>query len=90
MGIWYFALDSSKYHLEALELLTHLERHEWSEWWGLYSDHQHVKIISLTYLITGYHVPISFEIVNSFVWATSILLIHRVSKLLLIKNKLTT
>jgi len=90
MGIWYFALDSGKYHLEALNLITHLQSHEWSEWWALYPEHHHVKIISLTYLITGYHVPISFEIVNSFVWATSILLIHRVSKLLFINNNLTS
>ncbi|MDB4140319.1 hypothetical protein N9746_07430 [Candidatus Thioglobus sp.] len=90
MGIWYFALDSGKYHQEALNLITHLQSHEWSEGWALYPEHQHVKIISLTYLITGYHEPISFEIVNSFVWATSILLIHRVSKLLFINNNLTS
>ena len=90
MGVWYFALDSGKYHQEALNLVTHLQRHEWAEWWNLYRNHLNVKIISLTYLITGYHVPITYEIVNCFVWATSILLIHRVSKLLFINNNLTS
>ncbi len=90
MGLWYFALDSGKYHKEALDLVTHLQRHEWSEWWNSYANHPNVKIISLTYLITGYHVPIAYEIVNCFVWATSILLIRRVSKLLFINNNLTS
>ena len=60
MGIWNFARDSSKYHQEALKLVAHLQRHEWAEWWNLYRNHLNVKIISLTYLITGYHVPITY------------------------------
>ena len=74
-GLWLFAQDSTKYHIEALDLTTYIEKSAWSDWWYLYQNHFHVKAISLIYWLTGYHSPISFEIVNSLVWATSFLLI---------------
>ena len=81
-GLWNFARDSTKYHNEALHLVTHIEKSAWYEWWYLYPHHQNVKLISLTYWLTGYHSPISFAIINAVVWATSFLLIIRVSDLL--------
>ena len=81
-GLWNFSRDSFKYHNEALNLITYIEKSAWSDWWYLYPHHQNVKLISLTYWLTGYYSPISFEIVNSVVWATSFLLIIRVSELL--------
>ena len=35
LGFWHFARDSAKYHEEALNLVAHLRRHEWSEWLNL-------------------------------------------------------
>jgi len=81
-GLWNFARDSTLYHEEALNLVTYIEKSAWFDWWYLYPDHQHIKLISLVYWITGYHSPIAFEIVNSVVWATSLFLIYRVSELL--------
>ena len=81
-GLWNFAQDSNKYHDEALNLIPYLEKSAWSDWWHLYPDHHHVKVISLIYWITGIHSPISFEIVNSVVWVTSFILIFKTSELL--------
>ena len=81
-GIWNFATDSTKYHNEALNAITYIEKSAWSDWWFLYPDHQQVKVISLIYWLTGYHSPISFEIVNSVVWTTSFVLIIKTSELL--------
>ena len=81
-GLWNFARDSNKYHNEALDLIKYIEKSAWSDWWYLYANHQNVKLISLTYWLTGHHSPISFEIINGVVWATSFLLIIRVADLL--------
>ena len=81
-GIWNFAIDSTKYHGEALNSITYIQKSAWSDWWYLYQDHQHVKAISLIYWLTGYHSPISFEIVNCVVWTASFVLIIRTSELL--------
>ena len=81
-GLWNFARDSNKYHKEALDLITYIEKSAWFDWLLLYPDHHHIKLVSLIYWLTGYHSPISFEIVNGVVWATSFLLIYRVSELL--------
>jgi hypothetical protein len=81
-GLWNFAKDSTKYHIEAVNVLGYIESSQWSDFFSSYPNHQHVKLISLIYWITGIHSPISFEIINSLVWATSILLIYQSSKLL--------
>ena len=80
-GLWNFARDSTKYHNEAVYQASFLEKSAWTDWWFLYPDHQQVKLISLIYWLTGHYSPISFEIVNSVVWATSLLLIYKVSEL---------
>ena len=66
-GLWNFAVDSTLYHKEALNSIIYLENSEWLSWWQLYQDHQHVRIISLVYWLTGYYEPIIFEIVNGIV-----------------------
>ena len=83
-GLWNFARDSTLYHREALILVTYLENSAWVDWWQMPNKTKlmHIQVISLIYWITGYHSPITFEIVNSVVWATSLLLIYRVSELL--------
>ena len=81
-GIWNFARDSKKYHNEALDLIPYIEKSAWSDWWSLYPNHQNVKLISLTYWLTGYHSPISYAIINAVVWVASFVLIIRSSELL--------
>ena len=87
-GLWNFAVDSTLYHKEALNSIIYLENSEWLSWWQLYQDHQHVRIISLVYWLTGYYEPIIFEIVNGIVWTTSVLLIHRMARSLFPNNDL--
>ena len=74
-GLWHFARDSNLYHKEAINLTAYIENSAWFDWWYLYPDHLHVKVISLIYWLTGYHSPISYEIISCVVWATSFLLI---------------
>ena len=81
-GLWNFTRDSTYYHKEVLNLVTYIEKSQWFAWWYSYLNHSHLKVASLIYWITGYHSPIVFEIVNCVVWATSLLLIFRVSELL--------
>ena len=87
-GLWNFAMDSTLYHKESLNSIVHLQNSEWQEWWQLYPNHGHVRLISFIYWITGYHIPIAYEIINSVVWAMSTLLIYRTSKLLFPDNNL--
>lgn len=85
-GFWNFAADSETYHNEAIFSVFHLEESDWSGWWNKYPGHKNVRIISLIYWLTGYHQPIIYEIVNSILWASSIILIFNVSELLFPKN----
>jgi hypothetical protein len=87
-GLWNFAMDSTLYHKESLNSIVYLQNSEWQEWWQLYPNHRHVRLISFIYWITGYHIPIAYEIINSVVWAMSTLLIYRTSKLLFPDNNL--
>ena len=85
-GFWSFAGDSVKYHVEAIESFFYLQESRWTEWWNLYPGHRHVSIISLLYWITDYQDPITFEILNSIMWATSVMLVYKTSLLLFINN----
>ena len=81
-GFWYFAIDSTLYHQEAINSTTFLRNSQWLDWWSSYELHQHVKLIALVYWATGYEAPISFEIINGLVWSSSIILIYKSSKLI--------
>ena len=53
------------------------------EWLLSYSDHLHVKIMSLVYWATGFSSPVVYEVtILPFVWASSILLIYNSSNIL--------
>ena len=55
-GLWNFARDSTLYHKEAINLTSYIEKYEWFDWWHLYPDKQHLKLISLIYWIKrGFH-----------------------------------
>ena len=81
-GFWYFAIDSTLYHQEAINSTTFLRNSQWLDWWSSYVRHQHVKWIALVYWATGYEAPILFEIINGLVWSSSIILIYKSSKLI--------
>ena len=81
-GFWYFAIDSTLYHQEAINSTTFLRNSQWLDWWSSYGRHQHVKWIALVYWATGYESPILFEIINGLVWSSSIILIYKSSKLI--------
>jgi len=85
-GFWKFAIDSTLYHQEALTLIDVLDRGEWSFWWSSYARHMHVKWIALIYWSSGEAYPVLFEIVNSFVWVASVVLIYKASYHLFSKN----
>ena len=81
-GFWYFAIDSTLYHQEAINSTTFLSNSQWLDWWSSYGRHKHVKWIALVYWATGYEAPILFEIINGLVWSSSIILIYKSSKLI--------
>ena len=81
-GFWYFAIDSTLYHQEAINSTTFLRNSQWLDWWSAYELHQHVKWIALVYWATGHEALISFEIINGLVWSSSIVLLYKSSKLI--------
>jgi hypothetical protein len=81
-GFWHFARDVETYHNEAVFSLEPLENNEWHRWWNFYPGHKHVRFASLLYWVTGYSEPIVYEIINSFTWATSVILIYKTSNIL--------
>jgi len=85
-GFWFFAVDSIKYHNEALIQLEYLKNSDWVTWFNSYTNHSNVKVISLSYWISGNPNPISVSIVNAIVWLVSIVLIFRSSQLIFPKN----
>ena len=85
-GIWNFARDATLYHKESIDMVSLLRNYEWIAWWLSYPYHQNVKLISLTYWLTGYSVPISFEIVNAMVWSLSVILIYKAADLMFSNN----
>ena len=92
-GFWNFSKDSTKYHLEALSIVSFINNGLWYEFLYEFPSHHHVKLIGFIYWITGLNLPITFEIVNSIIWAVSVLLIYRSSLLLFpgsIKSSLIT
>ena len=54
-GFWDFAMDSTKYHQEAINASTFLHNSQWLDWWSSYRLHQHVKWIGLVFF---YHIDI--------------------------------
>jgi len=85
-GFWKFAIDSTLYHQEALTLIDVLDKGEWLFWWSSYTSHMHVKWIALIYWSYGEAYPVLFEIVNSFVWVASVVLIYKAGYHLFSKN----
>jgi len=82
-GCWDFAMDCFLYQGEALSQLGYIENSQWMEWLLSYSDHLHVKIMSLVYWATGFSSPVVYEVtILPFVWASSILLIYNSSNIL--------
>ena len=83
IGFWDFSSDSYLYHTEAIILAEGLDNSLWLNWFASYPDHQHVKIISLLYWITGYYSPLMYEVlINPFVWASSVFLMYKSSQTL--------
>ena len=85
-GFWKFSIDSTLYHQEALTLIDVLDKGEWSFWWSSYTTHMHVKWVALIYWLYGDAYPVLFEIVNSFVWVASVVLIYKASYHLFSRN----
>ena len=82
-NFWKFAADAFLYHIESINAVNYLEKSLWFDWFVIYPDHQHVKLISLLYWVTGYHAPIVYAvIIGSVVWATSLILMYRSSEML--------
>ncbi len=88
-GLWNFAKDSTLYHKEAIHLVQLINESHWLEWWKLYPYHLNVKLISLIYWVTGYSLPIMFELINSLMWVISIVAIYASSRLLFQKSYIT-
>ena len=78
-GFWKFSIDATLYHKEAMDLLVFLDSGSWSDWWEGYPSHKHVRLISFIYWFFGEPYPIFFEVVNSFVWVVSVVLIYNAS-----------
>ena len=78
-GFWKFSIDATLYHKEAMDLLVFLDSGSWSDWWEGYPLHKHVRLISFIYWFFGEPYPIFFEVVNSFVWGVSVVLIYNAS-----------
>ena len=76
-GFWKFSIDSTLYHQEAISLLEYLNSGDFNEWWLGYPRHKHVRFIALVYWVFGDTYPLLFELVNSFVWVISVVLIYR-------------
>ena len=81
-GLWNFAADSFAYHREAVVLVHFLQDSQWDSWWTTHANHPHVRFVSLLYWITGYKVPIVYELVNGLVWTISLMVVYRSSQLL--------
>jgi len=88
-GLWNFARDSTLYHTEAIHLVQMINESAWLEWWESYTYHYNVKLISLIYWVTGYNLPITFELINSLMWVISVVAIYASSRLLFQKSYLT-
>ena len=81
-GFWNITIDSSLYHREAITQLGYLNNYEWLNWAKSYAAHQNVKLISLSYWISGFSNPLSFAMINTLTWLLSVILIFKSSKLL--------
>ena len=81
-GFWNFAKDSTLYHKEAIIQLQYLKDSDWVRWFLSFPDHQNVKLISLSYWVSGYSIPFSYALVNAVIWLLSVILIFKSSKLL--------
>jgi hypothetical protein len=81
-GYWYVTRDAILYHREALIQLDYLMASQWESWLKSFAVHHNVKLISLTYWVTGFSSPFAFSIVNSIVWVSSVTLIFKSSKVL--------
>jgi len=85
-GFWFFAVDSIKYHNEAINQLEYLKNSDWISWFNSYKNHVNVKVISLSYWILGNPSPISVSIVNALIWLFSVVLLFRSVQLIFPKN----
>ena len=81
-GFWNFAKDSTLYHKEAIIQLQYLKDSDWVRWFLSFPNHQNVKLISLSYWVSGYSIPFSYALVNAVIWLLSVILIFKSSKLL--------
>jgi hypothetical protein len=89
-GFWNFAIDSTLYHKEAVQLVPALNSGDWSKWWNSsFGDdiahqvsHAQVKWIALTYWVTGKEVPLLFELFNSVTWVSSVVIIYLAAHIL--------
>jgi hypothetical protein len=76
-GVWHFAADTSLYHNEALHSKILLQNSDWLGWYNSFLGHKQVKFIGLFYWLSGFDLPIIFEIINGPIWACSVLLLFR-------------
>ena len=81
-GFWNFSRDSILYHKEAIIQVEYLKNSDWLRWLWSFPTHQNVKLISLSYWVSGYSIPFSYALVNSVIWSLSVILIFKSSKLL--------
>jgi hypothetical protein len=93
-GFWKFAIDSTLYHKEAVDLVDTLNSRNWGSWWsGKFSSqfesvqHAHVKWIAFLYWVSGEKEPLLFELLNSVAWVASIVLMFLASRILFQKIK---
>ncbi len=85
-GLWNFSGDSFIYHREAVTLIEVLNAANWKDWWSSFPGHFHVKWLGLLYWLYGDAEPFLFELVNSVVWVTSVVLIYLAARMLFNKN----
>ena len=85
-GIWHFASDADLYRQEGLVQLEYLLKSDWWAWLASYNNHLNVKLISLSYWITGNHTLMSLSIIHAIVWVFSVTLIFKSSKLIFPKH----
>jgi len=85
-GYWWLAGDAIRYQQEALIQLEYLKNSDWLDWAMSFNNHFNVKIISLTYWISGTSSPLSLSITNALIWIFSIILVFKSTKLIFPKN----
>jgi hypothetical protein len=81
-GLWNFSMDSTLYHLEAIELVDSIRVGDWGDWWFQYQTHAHVKWLALIYWIFDEANPLLFEFINSVVWVASVIFLYLSARIL--------